>query len=277
LSDGSSVQFGVVDAVRRDWRLVALVVGLALAVGVALSVVYKPSFTAQTRLNVGRLDVSTQSIPGYAAGIQSLTVSYARTLSADEVVRPVAKRLGLSVVQVASHLNGSPVPLSPLIVVEASSGSAGGAVRLANEASDQLVRYLSTVNLVNPDADRLLADFKAASRVLNDRTDVQKAAGTRYRASRSAADRRALSRARASVQEQNLRVQALQGAYLNSQRGLDSASLVQVLNRARLADSDRSSHVQAVLFASLVIGLLLGLALALARSRSAVRRALLQQ
>jgi uncharacterized protein involved in exopolysaccharide biosynthesis len=276
-SDGSSVQFGVVDAVRRHWRLVVLVVGVALVLGLGYGLSYQPVFVAQTRLNVGRLDVSTQAIPGYATGIQSLAVSYARTVSADEVVRPVARRLGLSVRVVAGNVDASPVPLSPLIVVDATSSSGRGAVRLANAISDELVRYLAKVNLSNPDADRVLGEYKVAAGVLNDRQAVQKSAADRYGVSATVANRRRLSRATTRVQEQDLRVQALKSAYLQSQQGLDSASLVQVLNRAKVADSDRLSHLQAVLFAAFVIGLLLGLALAVSRSRSAVRRALLQQ
>jgi len=268
---------GVADAVRRHWPLVTAPVVVLLIAAVILGSTYKPTYTAQARLNVGRLDVSTQSIPGYAVGIQSLAVAYSRALTADAVVRPVAKKLHLRPRQVAGRLNGSPVPQAPLIIVSATGHSQKGAVDLANEASDQLVTYLSNVNVANPDADRLLGEYKTAVARLTDLQNVRSRAKRTYDGSATTTNRKKLSKATADEQEQSLQTQALKSSYLSSQQGASQATLVQLLNPAKGASSNKRSRIEALLFGALVVGLLIGIALAVSRSRTLLRRALLRR
>ena len=69
------------DAVRRYWWLLGAlgVIGAALAYVVAREE-RKPIYTAEARLAVGRIDVSTQSIPGFATASQLLADSYSRAI-----------------------------------------------------------------------------------------------------------------------------------------------------------------------------------------------------
>jgi hypothetical protein len=266
---------GTAQAVRRHWPLVVAPVVIMVAAAAAFGLSYRPTYTAEARLNVGRLDVTTQSIPGYANGIQSLAVAFARAVTADAVVRPVATKLRLTPQQVSDRLDASPVPQSPLIIVDAKGPTEGKAVDLANAASDQLVAYLTTVDAVNPGAARLLSLYKAHARRLNDLKLARPAAQRAFRSHPTAANRRALSASLAEVQQQALLVSGLKTGYLNLQQGANSASLVQVLNPAQDASSNKRTRLAALLFGALVIGLLVGVTLAVARSRAALRRTLL--
>jgi Capsular polysaccharide biosynthesis protein len=91
-----------------------LLVGAAIALGTTRA----PNYTAETRLTVGRLDVSSQAVPGVVAANQSLAATYSRLVTAEGVVDPVAVRLGLSSGSVARALRASPIPESPIIRLE---------------------------------------------------------------------------------------------------------------------------------------------------------------
>ena len=123
LPPGRPATAGLLEAARRHRTIVLAAVVLALAVATALGIAYKPTYTASTQLNVGRLDVSTQAIPGYAQAIQNLAVSYARLVNATGVVVPVAAQLHMSPGAVRNSVSASPVALSPLITVSATSPS----------------------------------------------------------------------------------------------------------------------------------------------------------
>lgn len=265
---------GVVDAVRRHlaWALVPVVVLLVAAA--ALGAAQKPTYTATARLNIGRLDVSTQSIPGFALGVQSLAVAYARVVTADGVVLPVAEKLHLTPGQVRANISGSPVPQAPLILVEAKARTARGAVNLVNAVGDQLVTYLANVNLKNPDAERLLKAYKRQALTVNRAVASRERAQNAFDARGTAQNRDELDRRTAALQQDRLQLQALKGGYLQSQAGSNAASLVQLINPARHASSDRRSHLEALLFGALIAGLLIGISLAVYRGNQALHRAL---
>jgi capsular polysaccharide biosynthesis protein len=268
---------GMVEAMRRHWRFVLAPIIVLLAVAAIIGASYKATYTAGVRLNVGRLDVATQSIPGYSAGIQSLAVAYARVVTAEGVVDPVATKLHRPRGQVAGHLQASPVPLAPLIILTATAKTARGAVDLANTAADQLVAYLAQVNRVNPDAQRVLSQYTTETAQLNALRDRLQSAKGSYAGAKTVANRRAVLTLGTQVQAMSLRVSALQSAYLSSQAGQNSTSLVQVLNRAHSASSNKRSRLEALLLGGFVVGLLVGIAFAVSRSRSAVRRVLSPQ
>src|SRR5947209_7690170 len=134
-------------AARRHWALTWLAVLIMLAAAAAAGLSYKPTYSAQARLNIGRLDVSTQAIPGYAQAIQTLAVAYARLVTSNGVVVPVADQLHISPTEARSRLDGSAIPQSPVIIVNATASNPAAAILLANAASNQLVAYLASLNL----------------------------------------------------------------------------------------------------------------------------------
>src|SRR5215211_5809799 len=143
------------DAVRRyPWHaLIPLIACLALAL--VLSTLRSPIYTAEAQLGIGRIDVSTYSIPGFVSASRDLAAAYSRALRTTAVNRPLARQLHTSPAEVGSRLSASPIPESPVIVVTAKGSSERDAVELANAAKTALIAYVTRLNRSNPDSARL--------------------------------------------------------------------------------------------------------------------------
>ena len=262
-------------AARRHWLLVAFITLLFTAAGVAVAIVRRPVYTAQTRLVVGRIDVSAPGALGsFTVATQAIASQYSRTIDAEGITRRVAPRAGLSPTEVASRVSATPIPESPVIKVFAVGTSAADAVRLANLASGALVTFTTQLNRSNPDTSRLLTSFTASSRDVV----VQEAELRRLRRSYVARPTRA-TRDQLQATEVKLRVAELQRdtlreAYDASTQSQAATSLVQVLERASGAASDRLRYLQFLGFIGFVAGLAVGLALATLRANRLLRRRL---
>jgi hypothetical protein len=272
---------GIFAAARRHWPFVIVPTIVAFALAAAIGYSIKPVYTAQATMNVGRLDVNTQSIPGYALAIQNLAAAYARLVTADGVVGPVAAKLHRSIGQVRGEVNGSPVALAPLLVVTATGSTQQGTVNLANDVAGSLATYVANLNLGGTDAQHLnlggsdaqtlLTQYKPAVNRLNELFGQLSVLQTKPNTPANNREKLALQTA---VQGQSLQVDALKTAYLTSQQGLGSASIVQVLNKSQFASSNHHTRIEELGFAGLVLGLLVGLGLARWRY-GAVRRRIL--
>lgn len=274
---------GLWSAVQHNWRYVAVPAVVALLLAVAVGYAIKPVYTAQTTMNVGRLDVNTQAIPGYATAIQNLAAAYARLVTADGVLGPVATKMHLSIPQVSARVNGSPVALAPLLLVTATGSTAPGAVSLANSVAASLANYVSNLNLggTDPhhlnlggsDAATLLSQYKPAVNQLN---KLQTQLAVVLSKPQTPANDRLRVTLQTAVQDQTLQVDALKTAYLTSQEGLGSASIVQILNSATSASSNHHARIAELGFGGLAFGLVFGVGLAWWRYGSVRRRALLR-
>lgn len=266
--DGRSTtgfRVGVRESVLRKWKVVlavpAVLIGLALILGLTRS----PEYTAESRLNVGRIDVTAQAIPGFATGVVSLAGAYSRLVDAEDVVVPVATDLGVPTDEVAARVSASPIPESPLFRVEATGDSEAEAVALANATSQSLIDYINTVNSDATASDRLLRQFRSAA-------NGQQAAEAAVRNTSGAASRnptaenqRALARARAELETATLRADTLRNLYQQSREGVaTSSNFVQVVNPAGGAVNDRGSTIQRLVATGLIGGLIGGIALAVA-------------
>lgn len=262
-------------AARRHWLLVAFVTLLFTGAGIAVAVVRKPVYTAETRLVVGRIDVSAPGALGsFTVATQAIASQYSRSIDAEGITRRVATKANLTPGQVATRVSATPIPESPVIKVFARDTSAGDAVRLANLASSALVTFTTQLNRSNPDTSRLLTRFTASSRDVV----VQEAQLRRLRRSYVAHPTRA-ARDQMQATEVKLRVAELQRdtlreAYDASTQSQAATSLVQVLERASGAVSDRLRYLQFLGFIGFVAGLAVGLALATLRANRLVRRRL---
>ena len=127
------------------------------------------------------------------------------------------------------------------------------------------------LNLGGTDAENLLAQYKPAVNQLN---KLYAELASAQAQPSTPANVRARLTLQSAVQDQTLQVDALKSAYLTSQEGLGSASIVQVLNRAQGASNNRHARLEELAFAGLVIGLLVGLGLAIWRSGNIKRRSL---
>jgi hypothetical protein len=191
--------------------------------------------------------------------IQNLAIAYGRLINADGVVAPVAAKMHLRMGQVRGRLSAAPIPLAPLITVTAIGPTARDAITLANDASTSLSNYVANLNLGVGTAQRLQSQYQPAAAQLN-KLHTQLTA-LLAKPSTPAIQRQRLA-LQDAVQQQALQVDALKNAYLQSQTSRGSASIVQTLNSAQTASSNKNSHLEAYLIGGLVIGLLIGMSLA---------------
>jgi len=251
----------VVEAIRERPALFLAPVAIGLILGLLAGLVRSPTYTAESRLAIARVSVATQALPGFAAGVQDLAVTYSRLATADDVTREAARLLNTQPQDVRGHITGSPIPKSPLFRLEATGSSADEAIATANATGQALRTYVSELNADNPDSERIYGAFLLAAR---DRVEAQRA----VRAAEAAAVRRPNARslqrlvnAQSRAAGAALRADSLRDQYSASIAGTGSASILQVVNPASSARSDRGDAIQRLAVLGLLFGLLIGLML----------------
>lgn len=253
---------GIGDAVRRYPFFFVGPLVVTLIVGAAAGLALKPTYSASSQLNVGKLTVSSSSIPGYATAIDSLATGYARLMSADQIVVAVAQKLHLPSQYVAARLSGTPVASSPIITVNSTGASPAQAIAIANTASAALVSYVNNLTL-GPLA------IKAKLNTLE--SDVAKQTSLQVGADQanvteqkqpSSGNLAAKVKAQTALAQQQVIVTTDKGNYNDALQAGASATLVQVLNNAAVASSNRKTRFETIMFVALVIGILNGMAAA---------------
>lgn len=256
----------VVRAMLWNWWIVLLSVLVFVAIGTAVALVRTPTYTATTRLAVGRIDITSPgALSGYAVATQALATGYSRTITAEAVTRPVAAKNGLSVKEVQDSVSATPIAESPIFRVEATASSEDRAVALANESSRALVAYAARLNQNNPDSARLYRQYRTATVLRKIAKQELHTAVETVAAEPTAAATTDVAKAQSSFDAADLRVNALGQAYTASVQGQAATQLVQVIAPASEATSDRGSVLMILAFIGLVIGLLAGGALAVLR------------
>jgi capsular polysaccharide biosynthesis protein len=259
------VRLGLLQAIRRSIPLVILPVILLVGGAVAYGLLRTPTYTSEARLNVGGLNLTTQTLPGYAIAVQQLAVAYSRAIDATPVVAPVASKLGLSREDVADRVSATPIQGSPVIRVRARSKDADRARRLADATANSLVDYAIKLNSSSLQSSRLLAKFKQASRQVQDfgaKAERLKSGTKGHKAAKTQED---LAR---------LKAQVAGGLYQQSVSGQASTNLVQRLAPAAPATSDRDPVLQQFVAGGIVAGLLIGVGLAVLRANRLTARRL---
>jgi uncharacterized protein involved in exopolysaccharide biosynthesis len=264
---------GPLAAARRYWWLVLLVVLAFIACGVYAAQRRPPVYTAETRLAVGRVDISAPgALSSFALATQALASQYSRSIDAEGVTSRVGRRLGLTQLQVSERISASPIPQSPVMRVFGRGADAAHAVAVSNAASDALVAYTTGLNRTNPDGPRLLRRFRETStQVLRAQARLDTVRRQHANAPTDATRARVLA-ARVGLSVAQLQEQTARVAYDTSTRSQAATSLVQVLQRARTATSDRVRYMQFFGFAGLLAGLAVGVALATLLARRRRRR-----
>jgi uncharacterized protein involved in exopolysaccharide biosynthesis len=262
-------------AARRHWLIVVVVTVAATAVAVGAASVPTPVYTAESRLAVGRVDVSAPgAVATFAAATTALASQYSRAIDARSVTTRAARGTGLTPNQVAAHVSATPIPQSPVIRVIAVGSSTNQAVTLANKAGYGLVAYTTALNRSNPDVDRLIRQFRDASteavrlRTLVDRLSRKQIDNP------TAENRLELNEQKVNLEVAQLRETTLRNNYTAATSSQASTQLVQMVTPAAGATSNRSSRLQFYGFIGFAAGLALGIALATLRANSVVRRSL---
>lgn len=241
---------------------VVLLVGAAIGIGLNRA----PTYTAETRLGVGRLDVPSQSIPGIVSANQSLAATYSRIVKAEGVLDPVAARVGLSPDEVDRALHASPIPDSPIIRIEATAKNAAQAMRMADLTGTVLIRYVEKVNQAG-DGDGLIQQYRDAASALAAAQLARDEAQRMESRSSSEETRQTLSEATADYEVANIRFTTLRDQISQDAQGQASTDTITTLNTASEAVSDYEPMLQRLVALGLIAGLAFGVVLALMRER----------
>ena len=256
----------VMQAARRHWPLVAAPVVVLTLLAIVAGMSRHPQYTSEARLNVGRIDVTSQAIPGFVAGTQSLAATYSRAVDAADVLAPVAQQLKVPTSAIAGRVSAAPIPDSSLFRVQAKGPNANEAIELANLVTSSLVTYVGKVNDSSPDGKRLLQEIATASVAYADARQATRAATRNYAENPTAARNAVVIRTEAAQYAAKIRLDTVTDAYRTSQQGVSQSQIVQILNPATSAANDKRSVLQKLAFVGLLGGLAVGLALATARA-----------
>ncbi len=262
-------RIGVVQAAQRYWYLVVAPVIVFVIIAGILASARVPTYTAEARLIVGRLDLSTAgAVQGFAGAAEDLAQSYPLAISADGVVDPLAKQFGTTPNAIRSRLSASDVPGSSIVRITATGTSASDAITLVNAASQSLTAFLTRFNRDNPDEPHLLRLLKNAEVKLQ----ADQAAAPQPPPHPATPSQQ---QAAAALASQQAIVDAISADYKSSVLTQAVSSLLQPLVSAHSASSDKKSKLEIAVFAALVAGLVVGLALATLRANRVARLALI--
>jgi hypothetical protein len=253
--------FRVRDAVLQHWLLVLLPVVLLMAAAGAYAMKRTPTYTAQSKLTLGQLDVAAQA-PSYVTAAQGLAATYSQAIHAGDVTRPAGKALGIPPLEASKRLVASPIGQTPLFLIDATGPSAHDAIKLANAASRALVRYVDDLNASAAGVNSSLAAFKRASQQQHRAAIAIQQAQAAYQRHPSIKNRQAVTNAMQRSDSAKLRATVLASLYGNAKRVGATSNVLQILATATAATNDRNSVLQKVLFIAAAAGLAIGVALA---------------
>jgi len=251
---------------RRFWWLIVGLAVLLGAAGVYVGANRGATYTAAASVNVGRVDIRSQALPGYMTAAQALAASYSRVATSDRAAAEIGRRLRLSPQTVAGRLAAAPVPKAPIFVITARGPSAAAAIGLANAATDQIKRYVSSTDAGDAAATGILSAYRKQAR----RAASLKLKIRGLRSEGAAAS--AISRAQLALQTSRVRLQGLSTQYQAQSQEVLSTAGIEVLDRPTRAVSNHSKTIKQYGAAGAVAGLLLGVALALGLERWMTRR-----
>jgi uncharacterized protein involved in exopolysaccharide biosynthesis len=252
----------VASAIGRH-KLLVCVCALALAVlGVAGGLARKPTYTASSTLQVGKVNPNSPGFYGFVQSASDLATAFSRAITAAPVLKAVHTKLGLPATVAVTRLAAEPIPSSPAFRVIATGPTQQAAVDLANVSSKALISYEAHANTYSPESRRLLGAYRDASLTLaHAKTLVDNAAGD-YAKHPNDAGLQKLENAQATRAAATLRAQALAGGYQQSAQSATTRDLISPLSGAVTAVSDRKSKIQLFGFVGLLGGLVIGCALA---------------
>ena len=266
----------VAQAIVRYWFLVLLPAVLLAGAGAALALRHPPTYSSEATLNVGRPDPSSPAFGGYESAAAGLATVYSREIGAPGVIGPVSNQLQLSQGVVAGRLSATPIPDSPIIRVIAHAPSGSAAEAIANAGAGALTSYVTAANRQNPDAGRLFNEYQSlASQKAQNDLQLAKDNQTLNSDPGNAGLRARIASETAKSNVLELRLNAVNGAYVAAEGSQAATNIVTPLTPATSASSDRPSKVQKLAGAGLLAGLVIGVCLAVLCANWRTRRRLL--
>jgi capsular polysaccharide biosynthesis protein len=262
-------------AVARHPLIALLPVILLIGAAIAVSTQRKPTYSAESRVAIGSFSPSEQSAPGAAYAGTQFASAYSRAITAEDVVRPVARETHLAPAQVSARLSATPVPDSPFLRIQATGPTAQSAEALASAATGALTEYVRRSGATNAQATRLLQRFHdAQAKAESAATAASRAKKDVDQSPNDASARNRLEKAQTNVETTSLKARGLRAAYLEQAQSSTSGIPVRVLNEADSATSDAEQKLRLILTVAAAAGIALGVALATAVASRRWRREL---
>jgi capsular polysaccharide biosynthesis protein len=238
------------EAIRRYPTLVILPIGVLLVLALIVGFARPSTYTSEAKLAVGRIDVATQAAPGVVSASQSLASAYSRAIGADQVTKQIESEFGSG-----GEVAASPIPESPVILVEGKDSSESAAIELANSASKALISYVNELNSNARESQRLLKEYETAqAEVLTLESEI------------AAETTGANAAQQAELNADKLKLKSLEAGYRGTIEEDTSGNDLRILTTAQSASSDRNSVLKLLLFAALVAGAAIGVLLAYRRA-----------
>ncbi|MFJ5954518.1 YveK family protein [Paenarthrobacter sp. NPDC092416] len=133
---------------RRNWILITAFTLFGLLAGGLLTVLSKPTYTAETQLFVAIQNSGTvQELQQGNNFSQARVLSYVQTIDSPLVLQPAIDSLGISVSaeELASRVTATTELNTVLIKISVSDASAVQAAALAQAVGDSLIRTVDTL------------------------------------------------------------------------------------------------------------------------------------
>jgi capsular polysaccharide biosynthesis protein len=246
---GPSFTFG--SALRRHWRVMAVIIGGLAVLAILYSLVRTPNYAAETRLAVGGLNASTPSaFTGFSTAAQQLAETDSRAVQGDKIVRDVAKRLHTTPDQIRPHLSAAPIPQTPVFTVTATTKSAATSIEMSRLASEALVTEANRASDAAP--GHLLKEYQAAE-------TRREEAESRLTALSQGVGSGSVASARADLVAAKAQADSLRKRYVTSAQG--GSVRLEIIQGPSQAASDRISKLEMLLFVAVVLGFIIGAAL----------------
>ena len=268
IGDEPPPRYGVFESVRAYRMLAAIPVFLLVGVAATIGILRTPTYTSEARLQVQLTASTPAALPGAASASAAYAETYARSIEARQVIVQASKKTGISPDEVLSRVSATQVPSTSVLTVSAEGDSGPQTVALAQATSAALQAYTQTVKLASSRSRQFLADFKEATLRYQQQLREKDAAEQAFNRQPTAANRQAVDAATAEAQAAELRRNAIQSAYANSNQPFTAP--LRVISPADSASSDRVPRLQLLLFLGLAAGLMVGAALATARANAYV-------
>lgn len=241
---------------------------LGALIGAVYAVERPPSYSAEARLYVGKTMnlTNTASIAGLANAGSQMASAYSRLISTSTVINDVTRRLGHPG-SLGGTLTASPVPQSPVILVEASSSTPQRAVALAEQGARSLIDAVNQINQLSQSQVTQLEQAYA-----NDESTIENLTNTmsQLQAQLSSAPpaKQAALQAQITATNTKIKVAQLQADADSSQFQAQVSSVQgeeQVVSQEGTATgtgSDRKTYLEIAVLGGLIGGLIVSIALA---------------
>jgi capsular polysaccharide biosynthesis protein len=258
-------RFTLLEALRRELPLAVLPVIILVVAAVAAAAVRKPVYESESRLNVGGLNLTSQSVEGYTAAVTQLAVAYSRSIEAKGVVLPVSYKLHIPPQEVIDRVSATSVQGSSVIRIFAKGHDAAQTQALADAMAGSLVHYAIALNSGKQASQVLLKRYTAATKKLQHEKAALAHTTPNSKSSQAAQTR---------VDIASLQRSTLGFLFQQSQAGQVATQLVQKISGGSQAKSDRSHVLVNYVVAAAIGGILIGIGLAVSRANVLARRRL---